>query len=430
VLTGFKAGITIVIVVDQIPKLLGIHVPRGTFLQSLAGTVTHLPQASLVTLALGVGLLVLIVGLERFAPKSPAPLVAVAAGIAVSAAFGIQQYGVELVGEVRSGLPSFALPDVSLARALAPAALGIALMSFVETAAAGRAFVQKGEPMPTENRELLALGLANVAGSLFHNMPAGGGTSQTAVNRAAGARTQWAGLTTALAVLATLLFLAPTVALIPQPALAAVVVATSMGLFQASEFAAIRHIRAREFWWAVVATAGVVLLGTLNGILVAVALSVTALFYEACRPPVYLIGRRRGTDIFEPVSPASPELETFPGLLLLRTEGGISFANAHRVGAEMWRLVGHSHPQVLAFDMSAVPDIEYTALKGLIDTDEKLRAAGTELWLVALNPRVRDVVDRSPLADARRRGRIFGSAGEAVDAYVGQRGGSAATNAS
>ena len=417
VLTGFKAGIAIVIVVDQIPKLLGIHFTKGTFLQNVLGILQHVPETSLTTLAVAASLLALIIVLEWLLPHSPAPLVAVAMGIAASGLLSLGQYGVELVGQIQSGLPSLALPNVTLALELWPAALGIALMSFVETIAAGRAFVQAGEPLPTPNRELLAIGVANIAGSAFHNMPSGGGTSQTAVNRAAGARTQASGVVTAAAVLATLLFLAPLVALMPQAALAAVVVATTVPLFKPAEFAAIRRVRQMEFLWALAATAGVVLVGTLNGILVAVALSVLVLFYQANRPPVYVLGRRKGTDVFEPVSLLDPEIETIPGLLIMRTEGRIHFANAHRVGDLMWPLVHQLKPRVIILDMRAVPDLEYTALNALNAAEETLKNAGVTVWLSALTPRVQEVIERSPLGKKLGRERIFPKLAQAVAAY-------------
>jgi MFS superfamily sulfate permease-like transporter len=147
------------------------------------------------------------------------------------------------VGKVEAGLPSFAIPDLSLIEQLWPAALGIALMSFVETAAAGRAFVKRGDQQVDANRELVATGMANLAGSFFHIMPAGGGTSQTAVNDSAGARSQVAGLVAAGVVVATLLFMAPLFGLMPHPTLAAVVVIASIGLISPSEFRSILKIR-------------------------------------------------------------------------------------------------------------------------------------------------------------------------------------------
>jgi high affinity sulfate transporter 1 len=418
VLAGFKAGIAIVIVVDQLPKMLGIHFAKAGFLRDAVSLWQHLPDTSMATLVLAVSLLILIVGIEHVLPTFPGPLVAAGAAIAASALLGLERRGVELVGQVDTGLPSFTPPDLGLAVELWPAALGIALMSFVETIAAGRAFVRPGEALPQPNRELLALGLANVAGSGFHCMPAGGGTSQTAVNRAAGARTQMAGVVAALVALATLFFLAPVVALLPQAALAAIVVATTVGLFRPAEFAAIRRVRHTEFWWAVVAMTGVVLLGTLEGILVAVAVSVLVLIREANHPPVYVLGRRRGTSVFEAVSPTDSDVETFPGLLLMRTEGRIHFANAHRVGEQIWSLIHEGRPRVVALEMGAVPDLEYTALQALTDAEKKLQEAGMTLWLVALNRRVREVISRSPLGEVVTGDRIFPTAAHAVDAYT------------
>ncbi|TVQ94165.1 MAG: SulP family inorganic anion transporter, partial [Chromatiaceae bacterium] len=201
VLTGFKAGIGLVIVLDQMPKLLGIHFDKGGFLQNLLALIQHLPETSLATLAVGAAMLAILVGLERFVPLAPAPLVAVALGIAASGLFGLQGQGVETLGKIPAGLPAFTAPHLELSTQLWPGALGIALMSFTESIAAARAFAGPGEPRPAPNRELLATGVGNLIGGLFGAMPAGGGTSQTAVNRRAGARTRLAGLVTALAAL-------------------------------------------------------------------------------------------------------------------------------------------------------------------------------------------------------------------------------------
>ena len=208
VLVGFKAGIGVVIILDQIPKLLGIHVTGKNFLQKLVSTVEHVPQTSLPTLVVGLAMIGILVGLERFVPQVPAPLVAVAAGIAGAGVLGLEARGIHLVGHIPKGLPSFTAPDFSLIGTLWSAAIGIALMSFTETIAAGRAFARDDESPPRANRELLATGLGNGAGAVFGAMPSGGGTSQTAVNRQAGARTQAAEVVTAGVTLATMLFLA------------------------------------------------------------------------------------------------------------------------------------------------------------------------------------------------------------------------------
>ena len=418
VLTGFKAGIGLVIVVDQVPKMLGVHFEKAGFFQNILSIFQHLPEASLVTLLLALVTLGLVVGLEHFRPNTPAPLFAVVLGIAASGIFALGQAGVELVGKIPGGLPAPVLPDLSLVGELWPGALGIALMAYIESIAAGRAFARHGDRKPDSNQELVALGVANLAGSFFRIIPAGGGTSQTAVNDKAGARTQVAQLVTAGVVLAVLLFLSPLISLMPQATLAAVVVATTVGLLNPRDFRAILHIRRTEFWWSVIAFAGVVVFGTLQGILVAVAISVMTLMYFANHPPIYVLGRKPGTDVFRPLSEEHPGDETFPGLLIVRTEGRMTFASAPRLGERFWELVHEAQPQVLVLDCSAIPDIEYTALKILIGAEEKLREAGITLWLAALNPRALEVVKRSPLFETLGYERMFFNVEQAVERYL------------
>jgi SulP family sulfate permease len=420
VLTGFKAGIGLVIIADQLPKLLGFHIEKTGFFRDLLTIANHIPESVIPTLILGIITLVLIFGLEHFLPRFPAPLLAVVIGITAAALLSLKQAGVELIGSISPGLPAFALPDLSLVGKLWPGALGIALMAFTESIAAGKAFVRHGDPHPDANRELRALGLANLGGGLFQAMPSGGGTSQTAVNTTAGARSQLAELVTVLMVVAVLLFLAPLIALMPQATLAAVVVATTIGLLNPKDFRAIGRIRHRELWWALIAFAGVVILGTLPGILIAVAISLLVLLYQSNHPPVYAMGRKPGTDIFRPFSSEHPDDETFPGLLIVRTEGRMTFASAPRVGGRLWELIHEARPQVLVFDFDAVPDIEYTALIMLIEFEEKLREGGISLWLASLNPEALKVIERSPLGKTLGPNRMFFNLQQAVEAYQAQ----------
>ena len=417
VLTGFKSGIGLVIVVDQIPKLLGIHIDKAGFLRDCWSIVEHLPQTSLITLGMAVGIVVLLFALEHFAPRAPAPLIAVAAGIAVTGLLDLSSAGLTTVGTVPRGLPSLVLPQLGLVAQLWPAAAGIALMSFTETIAAGRAFASPDEPRPRANRELLAIGLANIGGGLFGAMPAGGGTTQTAVNRSAGARTQLAELVTAAAALATLLLLAPLIALMPNAVLAAVVVVYSIPLIKPEEFRAIARIRRTEFYWAAVACLGVILLGTLRGIVVAVIVSLLALAQQAGNPPLYVLGRKRGTQVFRAQSARHAEDETWPGLLLLRPEGRIFFANAERLGEKMRARIQEAKPKVVILDCRAVIDLEYTALRMLESAEEKLRSEGVALWLTALNPNVLEVVQRSGLGKTLGRERMFFKLQTAVETY-------------
>ncbi len=417
VLTGFKSGIGLVIVVDQVPKLLGVHIEKAGFFRDLFAIARELPHTSLATAAIGVCLLVLIFGLERFVPHSPAPLIAIAVAIAASGLLGLSDAGVATVGSVPGGLPALVWPRLDLVNEMWPAAAGIALMSFTETVAAARAFGTPGEPRPEPNQELLAVGLGNVAGGFLGAMPAGGGTTQTAVNRKAGARTQVAELVTAAAAVATLLLFAPIIALMPQAALAAVVVAYSFDLIKPAEFAAIRRVRRIEFAWALIAFAGVVVLGTLKGILVAVVVSLLALAQQAYNPPVYAMARKRGTQVFRPLPSEHPDNETWTGLLILRMEGRLFFANAQSVFEKMRSLIEQARPSVVVLDCSAVIDIEYTAVKMLIEAERKLRDVGIALWLAALNPGVLAIVRRTALGETLGHERMLFNLETAVERF-------------
>ncbi len=417
VLTGFKAGIGCVILLDQIPKLLGIHISKSNFFLDIASIVQHLPDTSLLTLLAALSTLVLLAAMEFKWPRSPAPLVAVGGGIAASWFFGLEARGVATVGLIPQGFPALTLPDLHLVEQLLPGALGIALMSFTESIAAGRAFTNSGEPAIQPNRELLATGAANLGGAFLGAMPAGGGTSQTAVVRAAGGQSQKASLITAAAAAATMLVLAPLLGLLPQAVLAAVVIVYSVGLIQPGEFFAIRRIRTMEFRWAVAAFAGVLIFGTLKGILIAIIISLIGLSSQASNPRVYVIGRKRGEDVLRPVSPEHPDDETFPGLLILRPEGRLFFANVQEVAQQIRAHVEAAKPSVVTLDMSRVFDIEYSALQTLIDAERRARNSNVEWWLAALNPAVLEAVRASGLADTLGKERLLFNARAAIRQY-------------
>jgi len=397
VLVGFKAGIAVVIIVDQLPKLLGIHFAKGSFVHNLGELLRGAGHVHWLTLGVGLGTIALLTLIERTRPRWPAPLIAIAAAIAGAGLLGWAQQGVELVGAIPSGLPSLTMPAWSLATELWPGALGIALMSFTETIAAGRAFQSPDEPVPSANAELLATGAANVGGAFFGAMPGGGGTSQTAVNRMAGASSQMAGIVTAAMTVVTMLFLAPLIGLMPQATLAGVVIVYSIGLIHPADFRDILRIRRTEFLWAAAAFGGVMLLGTLRGILVAIVVSLVALSHQTANPPVYVLGRKRGTDVYRPRSPEHDDDETFPGVLLLRLEGRLFFLNAERVSEKVRDLLAETRPDFVVFDMSAVFDLEYSALQALIAAERRARDAGVRMVLAGLTPAVYETVRRSSL---------------------------------
>ena len=417
VLTGFKAGIGLVIVLDQVPKLLGIHITKQGFFLDVVSIVHHIPETSLMTLAVAAATFAVLIGMERLWPHSPAPLVAVGGAIAAAWFFGLQMLGVSLVGLIPQGFPSLTLPDASLIEQLLPGALGIALMSFTETIAAGRAFARPGDPPVDANRELIATGAGNLAGALFGAMPSGGGTSQTAVVRAAGGQSQKASLVTAGTAVATMLLLAPILGLLPYATLAAVVIVYSVGLIQPAEFGAIRKVRTMEFRWALIACAGVLVFGTLKGIVVAIIVSLIGLASQTAHPRVYVIGRKRGADVLRPLSPEHPDDETFEGLLILRPEGRLFFVNAQYVADQVRALVAQYKPRVMVVDMSRVPDIEFSALQMLIEGEKRWADRGLVCWVAGMNPGVLEVVRASGFDQALGRERLLFNAREAIARY-------------
>jgi MFS superfamily sulfate permease-like transporter len=215
-----------------------------------------------------------------------------------------------------------------------------------------------------------------------------------------------------------MLLLAPLIGLMPEATLAAVVIVYSVGLIKPAEFREILKVRRMEFVWALVALVGVVLVGTLEGIVVAIIVSMVALAHQVSDPPVYILGRKPGTNVFRPQSSEHPEDETFPGMLMLRPEGRIFFANAQRIGQKLRLPVTAAKPKVVALDLAGVFDFEFTALKMLTEAEKKLREdEGITVWLVGLNPGVLAMVRRSPLGETLGQDRMFFNMDHAVARY-------------
>jgi sulfate permease, SulP family len=409
VLAGFKAGMGLVIAASQLGKVLGVPVEGDTFFAKVWSALGQLGDANPATVALALGGLAVLLALRRWAPMVPGPLVVVVLGIALVGLTDLAGRGVALVGPVNGGLPSFELPDLAGAGALLPAAAGIALMSFIESISAARAFTAKDDPPVDADRELLALGAANLAGGLFQAYPAGGGTSQTAVNDAAGARTQLAEVVAAGMALLTLTLLTGLLADLAQPILGAIVLVAAIGLVNLAPLRRIWAIRRRDFWLGLVALAGVLAFGVLRGVLVAVVISLLVLLHELDHPRVV----------------AS---EPAPGLLVVRPEGRLFFANARRVVDHIAAIAGKQQPppRVVLVDLSAVNDLEMTALERLADQAEALHRQGSALWAAAPSEgplqmlrRAAELLGRTDLqADTGRLGvRVFPNLDDAIAAY-------------
>jgi len=217
--------------------------------------------------------------------------------------------------------------------------------------------------------------------------------------------------------LLTMLFLAPLLGLMPHAVLAGIVIVYSVGLIQPAEFRNILAIRRTEFLWAMAAFLGVMLIGTLKGILVAIIISLVALAQQSTKPVIQVLGRKPGTNVFRVRSPEHPDDEIYPGLLLLRLEGRIFFLNADEVAEKTAALIAEAKPSVVAIDMQGVVDLEYSALKMLTEAEKRRRESGVALWLVEMSSQVLATVKRAPLGKTLGREGMVHSLEIAVDRY-------------
>jgi SulP family sulfate permease len=408
VLAGFKVGTGLVIAASQLGKVLGVPVSGDNFFEKVRSALTQLGDANAATVVLAAATIAGLLVLRRVSRRIPGPLVAVAVGIVAVRALDLAAHGVAVVPPVPSGLPGFSVPDSSLVVDLFPAAAGIALMCFVEGISAARSYSTRSDVPPLDaDQELRALGAANLAGGLFQAFPAGGGLSQTTVNAQGGARSQLAGAVTAGFTALTLLLLTSLFRNLADATLGAIVLVAVTGLIDTTSILRTLQVRHRDGLLALAAVVGILFLGVLNGIVLAVVLSVGSLIWGVNHLPLRVLGRQPSSGAWRDLE-AHPEDEVPSGLLVLRPEGGLYFANARRVMARLLALVDamDEPPGVLVVDASASPDWEVTALAALEELDASLTERGIELWLCSLTPRPLEMLRRSDLAD-RFEGRLF-----------------------
>ncbi|HWL50328.1 MAG TPA: SulP family inorganic anion transporter [Acidimicrobiia bacterium] len=418
ILTGFKIGTGLVIAASQLGKLLGISVNGDNFFQDVRSALQQLGEANGATVVLSLATIAVLLALRRFAPRVPGALVAVVGGILAVSAFDLVASGVAVIPPVPEGLPGFSLPDWGLVEQLLPSAAGVALMSFVESIAAGRAFARRADGPLDADQELVALGASNLSGGLLQALPSGGGLSQTAVNDASGARSQLAGAVTAMFALVTMLFLTALFADLAEATLGAIVLVAILGLLDSRTIRRIGSVRSRDGWLAVGTVIGVLFLGVLNGILIAVVLSLMVLIHGVNVLPIRVLGRDPISRDFEDQEKHS-DLETFPGLLIVKPEGGLYFANARRCASRILTLVDADPAvRVVLIDASAVPDWDVTAGEVVVeDLFQDLAERDIDLWISALTERPLQMVRRSDAVEVLEAG-LFRTVAEGVDRFL------------
>jgi high affinity sulfate transporter 1 len=411
VLKGFIIGLALTIIVGQLPKLFGFEKTSGDFFEQLWGFLTHLDDTSLVTLAVGVASLVVVVGFRRFLPAIPGSLVAVALGIVAVHVFDLQSHGVAIVGHIDSGLPSVGLPDAVSASdywQTAAAAIGLMLIGFAEGLGAAKTYAARDHYEIDANRELIGLGAANVGAGLCGGMVVNGSLSKTAVNGSAGARTQVSGLIVAALTVVTLLFLTGLFEELPEPTLAAVVIAALIELIDVAALVKLYRVYSgrlgqiygfaarADFLAAVAALVGVLVFDTLPGLFIGIAVSVLLLLYRASRPHLAQLGADP-SGVWVDAS-RHPDVAVRPDVLVVRPEGGLFYANADSVRHEILALVGSEHRAVI-LDAQSVPVVDVTAAEMLTSLHDELDRWGVELLIARDVGQVRDVLDHSDAAD-------------------------------
>jgi high affinity sulfate transporter 1 len=423
---GYMNGLALTILVGQLPKLFGFSVDADGLIPEAAGFAKGLANGETVAAALAVGLLglVLIAVVQRLVPKLPAVLVAVVVSILAANVFSLADHGVSLVGPLPQGLPSFTLPSVPMSdlALLVAGAVGIAVVSLTDTISTSSAFAARAGREVDGDREMIGIGAANVAAGFFQGFPVSTSGSRTAVAEQAGAKSQVTGLVGALAITLMLLVAPGLLRNLPQPTLAAVVIAASLSLADLPGTVRLWRQRRTEFTLSMAAFAGVALLGVLPGIAIAVALSIGNVFRRAWWPHQTVLGRVPGVPGYRDLD-SYPDAEQLPGCVLFRFDAPLFFANA-RTFRDQVRRLARSQPTPVWIVVAAEPitDVDTTAADMLEDLDEALNAQGISLVFADMKDPVREKVERYELTRTIDPAHFFPTVGAAVAAFQDQFG--------
>jgi len=399
IVTGFVAGLVVLIVIGEIPALAGVSAPSGGIFQRIDETVRNLGDFHGITLAVGSGALaVLFVG-SRLLPRAPWSLIVLVGGIAVSTTADLAASGVRVVGEVPTGLPLPSIPvvDVQLWSGIVTGGIAIAAVGIAEGLAAVRTFAPTGAIDPeSDNREFVGHGAANLASGIFGGMGVGGSLSKTAANARAGAFTQVSGVAAALIVLLFVAFAAGLLADLPRAVLSAIVIHAVWGLVSPSTFRRYAAVRRNDFVAAVVAFGGVLFLGPLNGLLLAIAQSLLGLVYRSMQVGIDEMGRVEGEKAAWGSVGNDSSRRTYRGVTVLRPDGPLFWANATSVVGHIEMATRARQPlYAVVLDLEATNQMDTTTAERLDGLLTRLRAEGTDLYLVRVFGNVRDVLSKS-----------------------------------
>jgi len=401
VLSGFTSAAALIIGISQLKHLLGIDLPRSNFVHEvLWAAVTRLGDAHGLTILVGLGSILLLVGLREWNRSIPGALVVVVVSTLVVWFFGLGDEGVAIVGAVPSGLPVPTLPplDWSYVTTLAPSALAIGLVGFMESIAVAKVYASRHRYEVDANQELIGLGLANIAGAFFGAYPTTGGFSRTAVNDEAGARTTLAGILSAGIIALTLLFLTPLFYYLPKAVLAAIVMVAVFGLIDVAEARYLWTVDRRDFSLMVLTFLATLGLGIEQGIVVGVIVSLIVVIYESSTPHTAVMGRLPDTETYRNLK-RNPEAKTRSHIVILRMDANLYFANVSNFRDLVLDLdVNDPALRAVVVDMYPVNQIDSTATHTLRDVIETCRRHGVALYLAGVKGPVKDVLDAAGIS--------------------------------
>jgi high affinity sulfate transporter 1 len=417
--TGYLAGLAIVIFIGQLPKLFGFSTDASGLLGEASAFLQGVDQTNPWALGIGLLSLVIILGLMRVSPRAPGILVAVVVAIALSIVLDLASHGVSVIGVLPQGFPVPALPAVAVSDIplLAAAALGISLVAIGDTISTSGGFASRRGYEVDGNQELAGIGSANLAAGLFSGFAVSTSGSRTAVAAQSGAKTQLTGLIAAGLVLAMLLVVPGLVQSMPQPVLAAVIIAASISLFDLAALRRLFRVRKMEFALAVACGLGVAFIGVLEGIVVAVALSVIYIFKRAWAPYSAVLGKAPSVPGFHDIR-THPDAQQVPGILILRWSAPLFFANANQFRDRIRDLVKTAArpPQWVLIAAEPITDIDTTAGAMLRDLDLELNSTGIHLAFAELQSGVREMIVTYGLLETIDEDRFYPSVSAAVEA--------------